>query len=72
MSDATKAASESQDEYFLDTPVLRTFIEEVRSTISAHTAVDEHGAARLDVAVVLDDLRATLCRVIGRPKLAVR
>lgn len=48
---------DAQDEYFLDAPILHTFINEVRRAVAAHTVMDEHGTELVDASAALDTLR---------------
>ena len=48
---------EGQDEYFLDTPLLRAFIAAVRDAIAAHAATDGQGHREVGVVAALDALQ---------------
>ena len=58
-------SNHSHDEYFLDTPLLRTFIEEVRRTIDLHTGVDDQGASLIDVSPTLDALQPHFAQLLA-------
>jgi predicted metal-dependent enzyme (double-stranded beta helix superfamily) len=65
MTEVIKTVAESQDEYFLDSPLLRAFIEKVRSTIAQYTVVDEQGGTLIDVSPALDALQPHFAELLA-------
>jgi predicted metal-dependent enzyme (double-stranded beta helix superfamily) len=57
MAEASRTTSAPQDEYYLESPVLRAFVAEVRRAMAGQAVSDEQGAARLDVEAALDALQ---------------
>lgn len=67
MAEVIAGADEVQDEYFLDIPLLRRFIEDVRRTIAAHTKANEAGAELVDASAALDALRPRFAELLADP-----
>jgi len=53
------------DQYFLDTPAIRSFVADVRRTLAAHTVDDSQGAGLIDASAALDALRPRFLELLA-------
>jgi predicted metal-dependent enzyme (double-stranded beta helix superfamily) len=56
MAETANSVTEAQDEFFLDTEVIRSFIADVRRTLATHTASDQEGTELIEASAALDAL----------------
>jgi predicted metal-dependent enzyme (double-stranded beta helix superfamily) len=58
-------ASALQDEYFLDSPALRTFVDDVRQTLAAHRVTDQAGSEVINAPAALDALHGRFVALLA-------
>ena len=71
MSDVTDksktpvSTSPAQDEYFLDSPALRTFIGDVRRIVASQSTLDAQGETQIDPVATLDALQPRFAELLA-------